>query len=245
VPVKRPPVARIYSFWVDQDGLSDAETANLAGNLSSIVRGTEEQLRLFMIGVRGSINIFVKGSAPRQRDEDLRAHKLERLRNAAQDYAKAVEALDRGCWGDLNVRFFMDLRQADRSEDPKVAGEQLDKARSDVESVIASGAIANAAAQAAEKILKEKTRQVSKSRVPIPERVLIKDVARVFDQVYKEKPSASRGGVFARALRQILDVLKIRNPDEKALSTILADIDWEFSGAAPRRGRKPKMENPA
>ena len=101
-----------------------------------------------------------------------------------------------------------------------------------------SGDIAGRAANAAAILLAEKPPKLSASRADPAMRTLIKDIAVAYDRVFGERPSAAGAGIFSRALREILNAAQILMPEEKALSTLLAEAD--LIGKAPKRGRKPR-----
>jgi len=232
-----PPVARIKSIQVGCV-FDETQTKSLLDALAKFLPGTLAQHNQFLLGAVQALGFYRRFSIPHQNEMDIRTRQFELLEKAAIEYKKAIAALNRGCWADLHNRYLLDDRKLNPSQDGDAIEKQIEKARAEMVELKKSGDIAGRAANAAAILLAEKPPKLSASRADPAMRTLIKDIAVAYVRVFGERPSAAGAGIFSRALREILNAAQILMPEEKALSTLLAEAD--LIGKAPKRGRKPR-----
>jgi hypothetical protein len=190
--------------------LSDAARQQLITELESILPGSPEQRRSFVLCVEREIDFYRKLTAPLVRSEDLLPEKLRRVDEAGEAFAKAIDALDNTSkiilWQTL-------VPELERGEDFK--------------RVVDAAKWARMTSRATERYLEQPPlKQTGSGPAAGGERgvvLLVHNIAELYRSIFKRTPSASREGVFSRALVQILEACDVRNPQDETMPLRLGE----------------------
>jgi hypothetical protein len=206
----------ISSGWANP--IRDAITLEL----ELILYGSPEQRGRFLEAALEVIDVYRKLTAPAIKARELRDHKVERLEETAREFANAVYAVDDDT-RDLLVQLQANFPGGDGALFPPFSKttDAADWAR-----ITADAA----------KRLKSKNKHPTRK-----DGSLILDIATVYSNCFDERPSASVGGVFERAINVLFQAANLPEVGEKAIRVALGHLAAD--APPPKRGRKPRRAN--
>ncbi len=228
--------------WIT-GAMSEADLRDLAKHLDYLPGDLRRRLR-FLSAVNDEIDVYRKLTKPLVERKEQSRSRLGVLSKAADDFDKAVRALDPADLEAIEIELAMQKRRGSPAGDAEA---QLYEAIAEVNSISVAGEFsrkisAAAAGAAAKPSAPNGRRDGSGSPIDDADRSLIKRIGEIYAAVFGEQPSSAATGVFTRALFKIFAQAGIKTrPKQKRLAAIIDGSPVISKARAPKRGPKPRF----
>lgn len=225
--------------------LSEGESSvALRDSLNRLLPGTNEDTLHFLVIADEEVRIYGELNKPYLDAKKNIPVRLRKIAETARAFAKSVKVLDidPDAAERLQLEYLLSRRRDNYND--ATADAQLSDAESDWKELRASAEAAGRTGAMIEEMLEREPsgkRRASRKGVPVDPAIIsmTASLARAYNVIFHERPSAAAEGIFSRALHAIFSAAALKvTMGEKRLKPIVSRL--ANRGDPPKRGPKKR-----